>query len=64
MLNKISTNWSIFRLVRLIFGVFILIQAVEVQNYWILIPGAIFTLMAVFNAGCNSYGCAVPKKKN
>jgi hypothetical protein len=41
-----------------------MIQAVEVQNYWILIPGAIFTLMAVFNAGCNSYGCAVPKKKN
>lgn len=64
MLNKISTNWSIFRLVRLIFGVFIMIQAVEVQNYWILIPGAIFTLMAVFNAGCNSYGCAVPTKKN
>jgi hypothetical protein len=62
MTNLLFSNWSIFRLIRLIFGIFILIQAIEVQNFWILIPGAIFTLMALFNAGCNSNSCAIPTK--
>lgn len=63
MLQKIITNWTLLRAIRLVLGVFIIIQSIEMQNYWIILPGVIFTVMALFNAGCGSNGCAVPIKK-
>ena len=62
MLQKTITNWTLLRVIRLVLGVFIIIQSIQVQNYWMVLPGIIFTAMALFNAGCGSNGCAIPTK--
>jgi len=62
MLQKIITNWSLLRAIRFFLGIFIIIQSIELQNYWMILPGAIFAVMAIFNAGCGSDGCSVPTK--
>ena len=63
MTNTVFSNWSVIRIVRLIIGIVIIIQAIDIQNYWIILPGIIFTVMALFNAGCGSAGCALPSKR-
>jgi len=62
MTNTLFNNWSVMRIVRLVFGVIIIFQAVDVGNYWIMIPGVIFIVLALFNTGCDSNGCAMPNK--
>jgi hypothetical protein len=64
MLKTIFTNWNFMRAIRLILGVFIIIQSFQTQQYIMIIPGVIFALMALFSVGCcGSNGCAIPTKK-
>ena len=56
------SNWTIIRFIRLILGIFIIIQSIQSQNYLMVLPGIIFTALALFNAGCGSNGCSVPTK--
>jgi hypothetical protein len=63
MINRITSNWNIFRFVRLVFGVILIFQAVEIHNLWLIIPGVIFIGIAVFNTGCERNGCAIPTNK-
>ena len=64
MMNRIRSNWNIFRVVRLAFGIMLIFQAIEIHNLWIIIPGVIFIFIALFNAGCERNSCAVsPSKK-
>ena len=52
------------RVIRLILGVFIIIQSFQSQQYIMIIPGVIFALMAIFSVGCcGNNGCAIPTKK-
>ena len=52
------------RAIRLILGVFIIIQSFQSQQYIMIIPGVIFAVMALFSVGCcGSNGCAIPTKK-
>jgi ABC-type polysaccharide/polyol phosphate export permease len=64
MLKTIFTNWNFMRAIRLILGVFIIIQSFQSQQYLMIIPGVIFASMALFSVGCCGYnGCAIPTKK-
>ncbi len=62
MTSTLFTDWSIMRIVRLAFGIIIIFQALDVGNYWLMIPGGIFLVLAIFNAGCGANGCAMPTK--
>jgi hypothetical protein len=62
MFQKIIHNWSFIRFVRLILGIFIIIQSVQTQNYWMILPGILFSAMALFNTGCCGSSCSVPIK--
>lgn len=64
MIQSITTNWTLIRALRLILGIFIIIQSVEMHNYWLILPGLIFGGMALFNLGCGSGQCIVPAKKS
>jgi hypothetical protein len=56
-------NWSFMRAIRLILGIFIIIQSVQSQQYIMIIPGVIFALMAIFSVGCcGNNGCTIPTK--
>ncbi len=64
MFQKIVYNWTFIRFIRLILGVFIIIQSVQTQQYLMIIPGVIFAAMAIFSVGCcGNNGCAIPRKK-
>lgn len=64
MLKTIFTNWNFMRAVRLILGVFIIVQSFQSQQYIMIIPGVIFAAMAIFSVGCGgNNGCAIPIKK-
>jgi hypothetical protein len=63
MQNQLFINWNIIRIIRLVLGVFIIIQSFQLENYWIMLPGFIFAGMAVFNAGCGSNCCEIPTSK-
>jgi uncharacterized membrane protein YfhO len=53
-------NWNLIRIIRLILAVFISIEAIYSQTYWLLIPGAILMLQVVLNMGCPLNSCSVP----
>jgi hypothetical protein len=64
MLKTIFTNWNFMRAIRLILGVYIIIQSLQTQQYIMIIPGVIFATMALFSVGCcGNNGCAIPTKK-
>lgn len=63
MINRLTSNWNVFRFVRLAFGIMLIFQAVEVRNLWLIIPGVIFIGIALFNAGCEGTNCALPHNK-
>lgn len=65
MIHNIYTNWNYIRVIRLVLGIIVLIQAVYTTTYLFLIPGILFTGMALFNTSCcGSNGCAIPKSEN
>lgn len=63
MVARLFYNWNVFRFVRLAFGIMLIYQAVEIHNYWLVIPGLIFIGIALFNAGCERNNCAIPNRK-
>jgi hypothetical protein len=63
MTKKVFSNWTIFRFVRLAFGIMLILQAIEIRNFWLLIPAVIFIGIALFNAGCERNKCAIPSNK-
>lgn len=64
MKDAILTNWTFFRVLRLLIGLGIIIQAFISKDTLFGVAGLIFTSMAVFNMGCCGVGgCATPPKK-
>lgn len=58
-------NWSFMRFIRFGIGVAIAVQGFQTHELMFIILGAMFSLLAAFNLGCNSGSCATPidKKK-
>ncbi|MBC5841786.1 hypothetical protein H8R23_10250 [Flavobacterium sp. F-380] len=64
MLKILFTNWNFMRAIRLILGVYIIIQSFQTQQYLMIILGVVFTVMALFSVGCcGNNACAIPSKK-
>lgn len=62
MLNTILKNWNFIRLLRLAIGVFLFVEALISQKWFLVAVGAIFVLMPLLNIGCCATGdCAVPQ---
>lgn len=52
MIERLTTNWHLMRIVRLIIGVMVLVQAWEMGEWMLGGMGVWLTSMAVFNIGC------------
>lgn len=66
MKYSILHNWNLFRFLRLALGIAIIVQGAMARDVLFVIAGALFTLLAIFNAGCcaGSTCYNVPKKDN
>lgn len=60
MKQLLSSNWHIMRIVRLLFGIFLIFQAVETHQYIFFAFAAFFLFQALFNQGCSANGCEIP----
>jgi hypothetical protein len=64
-MRNVLKNWNLLRVIRLVFGVYVLIQGVYTRDMSYLLIGGLFTLMPVLNIGCcSTSGCATPNRKN
>ncbi|MDD3005564.1 hypothetical protein [Flavobacterium sp.] len=63
MINYLK-NWNIIRILRLVMGIFIIIQGVMYNQWIFVILGGLFSLLPLLNAGCGASGCSVPKQRN
>ncbi|MBL0359299.1 MAG: hypothetical protein IPP72_21635 [Chitinophagaceae bacterium] len=65
MKHSIVHNWNIFRFLRLALGIAILVQGILARDYLFSFAGLLFTLLALFNAGCCATGgCYTEEKKD
>ncbi len=65
MKQLVFTNWTFFRVLRLLIGIAIIIQAVMAKDTLFGFAGLLFTVMAIFNAGCcGAGGCDTTISKN
>lgn len=56
MIQTILSNWNFIRLLRLIFGIATIVQAIMAKEVVFGIAGLLFTGMAIFNIGCCGLG--------
>ena len=53
------------RFIRLVLGIFIIVQSAIAKDWAIGLLGIVFTVMPLFNIGCCCVGgCSVPAKKS
>lgn len=63
--STLFTNWHLVRILRLVFGVFVLVQAVTMRDALAGMISALFFYQAITNTGCcGASGCAVPSVSN
>jgi len=59
--STLFTNWHLVRILRLVFGIFVLVQAVTMRDAVAGMISALFLFQAFTNTGCcGASGCAVP----
>lgn len=59
--STLFTNWHLVRILRLVFGVFVLVQAVTMRDALAGMISALFLYQAITNTGCcGASECAVP----
>lgn len=64
MKEVLMSNWSFMRIIRLLAGIAIIIQAIANKDTVFGVAGFLFTIMALFNTGCcGTGGCSTPIKK-
>lgn len=64
MKERILSNWSFARIVRLGLGLMIVIQAVQLNDFFMGAMGLLFMGMAIFAIGCcSTSGCSKTIKK-
>ncbi|MCU0333845.1 MAG: hypothetical protein MUF62_02215 [Chitinophagaceae bacterium] len=61
MWNRLTTNWHFARLLRLVLGILVVVQSVQMNEKWFVVIGALLAALAIFDlGGCNSSACATP----
>ena len=64
MKNVLTNQWNVFRIVRLVLGVAVIIQGIIASEILLVIAGIVVSGMALLNAGCcGAAGCHVPVSK-
>ena len=59
--STLFTNWHLVRILRLVFGIFVLVQAVTMRDALAGMISALFLFQAFTNTGCcGASGCAMP----
>jgi hypothetical protein len=58
MRERILKNWTVMRLIYLLMGGFVMIQALVDQQWFVAIAGAYIGSMGLFGLGCASGSCA------
>lgn len=65
MKEIIMSNWNWMRVIRLLAGIAIIIQAIANKDTVFGVAGVLFTIMALFNTGCCGVGgCSTPIQKS
>lgn len=60
MKDILFRNWNFVRILRLIMGVAIIVMGIQQQQTMMAVLGGLFSLLAIFNAGCTAQGCNYP----
>lgn len=64
-MQSITSNWNLFRILRVALGVFILAQGIVSKDVFSMVLGLTFSGMALFNIGCcGAGGCATDATYN
>lgn len=64
MIKNIITNWSIFRMIRLAFGILIMVEAVRTGSWFMIMLATLLIILPLLNIGCCAGGqCSVPLRK-
>jgi len=58
MKERILAPWNLVRILWLIIGIGIMIQAVVERNFLMLLPGLYFAFAALANIGCFAASCS------
>jgi hypothetical protein len=58
MKERLLSGWNFMRVLWLIMGIGIVIQAITEKNFLMLLPGLYFVFAAIANIGCFSGSCA------
>ena len=63
--QTLFTGWHFMRWLRLAFGIFFTVQAIQTPDTLSVIAAAFFLLTALTNMGCCGAGtCATPRNRN
>jgi hypothetical protein len=55
-LNKLTMPWSFMRIIRLLMGVFLIIQGIVAHQFMAVALGSSFALLPLLNLGCGCEG--------
>ncbi len=56
MLKTLTTQWHWMRIARLILGIMLIVQAIQLRQYLFVFLGLLLAVMALANIGCSG-GC-------
>lgn len=61
MKARILTGWTMMRVLYLVMGITLVIQAIMAAQYMMIALGGYFAVMAVFGIGCMGGNCYTPR---
>ena len=63
--QTLFTGWHLMRWLRLVFGIFFIVQAIQMHDLMFGVIAGFFLVTAITNTGCCGSGsCASPIRKN
>lgn len=63
--QALFSGWHFMRWLRLVFGIFFMVEAIQMHDLMIGVIAGFFLLTAITNTGCCGQGrCAAPKGKS
>lgn len=61
MKDRLLTGWTIMRVIYLIMGITLIIQAIMAAQYMMIAFGGYFALMSLLGLGCMGGNCYAPR---
>ena len=55
-------HWHTMRIIRLLFGIFLIFQAIDTREWFFFLFAAFFLFQAFANQGCGINTCELPQK--